>query len=126
MLIYKIIYSANILIAGFVGLVSLLSPSKAQYLVFADAFSESESVRITGALWTSICILSVCGLFFPDKFLVVFLLQFIYKSLWLLFGALPKILSKQYSKIPVGMSLFFLVYVLMLPFVIPFSKLFSN
>ncbi|MDX1919292.1 MAG: hypothetical protein SFU25_00995 [Candidatus Caenarcaniphilales bacterium] len=124
-MLYQIIYFANILIAGIVGIFCLFSPSKAKEAVFQNVFVESEAFRITGAFWTAIAILSALGLIWPQQFVFIFLIQLIYKALWLLFGALPKLFNKKTQEIPQGMAFFFLVYVLFLPFVIPFSRFFQ-
>ncbi|MBC8154142.1 MAG: hypothetical protein H7Z72_14660 [Bacteroidetes bacterium] len=55
---------------------------------------------------------------------LVLLFQLIYKSTWLLFVALPALLTNQ--PFPRGMAVFFVIWVLMLPFVIPWSTLFSR
>lgn len=124
MIVFQIIYFANVLIAGAVGTISLFSPRLAKETVFQGSFELSESIRIIGAFWCAIALLSLCGLFWPKKFVLVFLVQFLYKGLWLLTGALPKLIKKQNNKIPYAMSMFFLIYVLFLPFVIPFKELF--
>jgi len=68
-------------------------------------------------------ILSILGLFFPIKMSPVLLLQLIYKSSWLLFAALPAMM--QGNPFPKSMAIFFLIWVLVLPFVIPWKVLFS-
>jgi hypothetical protein len=118
LLVYKAVFVANVLIAGAVGSFALFSPDKAKSLVFQNAFQESEAIRITGAFWLAIAILSAFGIFYPLKFVLIFWIQFIYKGLWLAVGALPKIIQKRFSEIPLGMALFFLVYVLFLPLIL--------
>ena len=119
----KVIYVANLAIAGWVGVSSLFYPRRAQSSVFANAFVFSESFRLVGALWTAIAILSLVGIFYPEKMSVVLLMQLIYKGSWLLFAALPAII--QGESYPKPMSIFFLVWIVVLPFFIPWSYLFS-
>jgi len=71
----------------------------------------------------AIFLLSVLGLFFPQKMQVVSVFQLIYKSSWLLFAALPALLLHQ--QFPKGMVLFFVVWVIGLPFVIDWKWLFD-
>lgn len=55
-------------------------------------FAESAGWRvIVGALWTGILVLSLLGLREPLRYSPVLLLQLIYKSLWLVIYALPRL-----------------------------------
>ena len=118
----KLIYLANVLVAGWISITSLFYPKLAQQTVFTNAFAYSEAIRLVGALWGAIFILSLLGLFFPQKMSLVLFFQLIYKSSWLLFAALPAIINK--APYPKSMALFFLVWVLVLPFAIPWKQLF--
>ncbi len=62
--------------------------------VFEGNFAYSESIRLVGALWGGIFILSILGLFFPDQMRLVFLFQLVYESTWLLVAALPAYLGR--------------------------------
>jgi len=97
--------------------------NKAQISVFEGNFEYSESIRLVGALWLGITVLSILGLLFPEKMSVVFLFQLIYKGSWLIFAALPAIVNSQ--PYPKGMAVCFLVWVVVLPFVIPWKYLFT-
>ena len=124
MLGLKIVYIANILVAGWISITSLFYPKTAQVTIFESAFTYSESIRLVGALWGAIFLLSCLGLFYPKQMSLVLLFQLIYKSSWLLFAALPAILAKQ--AYPKSMTMFFVVWVVVLPFVIPWKELFST
>jgi len=120
----KIVYIANIIVAGWISISSLFFPKTALRTVFSNDFAYSESIRLVGALWGAIFILSVLGLFFPQKMQLVLLFQLIYKFSWLVFAALPAML---YSKpFPKGMAVFFVVWVVILPFVIDWKWLFDK
>lgn len=124
MIILRIIYIANILVAGWISITSLFRPNIAQTTVFEGAVAYSEVIRLVGALWGAIFILSILGLFFPNKMSLVFLFQLIYKSSWLVLVALPAIIqSKPYPK---GMAIFFVIWVIILPFVIPWKEIFTS
>ena len=123
MIALKIIYVTNILVAGWISITSLFSPKTAQLTVFENQFVYSESIRLVGALWFAIFILSILGLFFPEKMSLVLVFQLIYKSSWLLFAALPAIMNHQ--PYPKGMAIFFVIWVIVLPFVIPWKNIFS-
>lgn len=120
----KIVYLANILVAGWISISSLFFPQRAQMSVFEGAFAYSEAIRLVGALWGAIFLLSILGLFWPKSMSLVLVFQFIYKGSWLLFAALPAISSN--SPYPRGMAVFFLIWVLVLPFVIPWKDLLIN
>lgn len=124
LLLMKLVYAGNILVAGWISITSLFMPRTAQATVFSHDFAYSEVIRLIGALWGAIFVLSVLGLVYPRPMSLVFLFQLIYKSFWLLFGALPAIVTRQ--PYPKGMAIFFMVWVIVLPFVIPWRDLFSQ
>ena len=113
MIALYVVYLANILVAGWVSLTSLFAPERARQSVFEGTIAFSDSIRLVGALWFAIFVLSVLGLFFPKQMQLVLLFQAIYKSTWLLVVALP--LWRQGLPYPSGMAGFFLVWVLVLP-----------
>jgi hypothetical protein len=120
MIALKIIYIANIIVAGWISLTSMISPKKAAETVFQNAYESTEVIKLVGCLWFAITILSIFGLWRPISFSPILLVQLIYKGTWLLIVALPAIKNKQ--AYPTGMTLFFLIWVLILPFVIPWSE----
>jgi hypothetical protein len=119
----KIMYLANILVAGWISITSLFYPKTALTTVFNGAFAYSEAIRLVGALWGAIFILSILGLFFPQNMSLVLVFQLIYKSSWLVFAALPAAINNQ--PYPKGMAITFLVWVVILPFVIPWRAIFE-
>lgn len=119
----KIMYLANVVVAGSISISSLFYPKSALQTVFTGAFEYSEAIRLVGALWGAIFILSVVGLFFPRQMSLVFLFQLIYKSSWLLFAALPAMMRQE--PYPKAMASFFVAWVLILPFIIPWRDLFT-
>ncbi len=121
MTLMKLMYFANIGVAGAISITSLFYPKIAQRTVFTEAFEYSEAIRLVGALWLAIFLLSIVGLFYPKQMSLVFVFQLIYKSSWLLFAALPAILNNQ--QYPKSMAIFFVVWVILLPFVIPWKAL---
>lgn len=124
MVLLKIIYSANVLVAAWVGLSSLFFPSIATQTVFTGAYPPSQYIRLVGCLWLGIAFLSVLGLFRPVTFSPVLILQLFYKAIWLLVVALPAIMRHQ--QYPKAMAVFFLVWVLVIPVAIPYKELFAS
>jgi hypothetical protein len=101
----------------------LFFPKIAQATVFTNDFEYSEAIRLVGALWWAIFILSLIGLFLPMQMSLVLLFQLIYKFSWLMVAALPAMLNG--NPYPKSMALFFIVWVVILPFVIPWKDLFG-
>jgi hypothetical protein len=120
----KIIYTANIIVAGWISISCLFAPKLSQQTIFEGSFEYSEAIRLIGALWGAVFLLSIIGLIFPRQMSLILLFQLIYKSSWLLFAALPALLNKQ--PYPTGMAIFFVVWVFILPFVIPWKSLFNH
>lgn len=123
-MLIKLVYIANIIVAGWISFSSLFFPKSALATVFQNSFAYSESIRLVGALWGAIAILSMLGLFYPQRMSVVLLFQLIYKSTWLLAVALPAIING--NSYPKAMAVFFVVWVILLPFVIPWKYLFAS
>ena len=119
----RVIYFANILLAGWISITSIFNPQKAVYSIFENTVQYSEVIRLVGALWGAIFILSIVGLFYPVNMSLVLLFQVIYKGSWLLFVAVPAMINNQ--PYPKGMAMFFLIWVAVLPFVIPWKTLFT-
>ncbi len=120
MIALKIVYFANIIVAGWISITSTFFPRTSAVTVFQNAYQPTEVIRLVGCLWLAIAILSVLGLWKPISFSPILLVQLIYKGTWLLVVALPAIKNNQ--PYPSGMASFFLVWVLVLPFVIPWSE----
>ncbi|MEL6916653.1 MAG: hypothetical protein AAFO99_02875 [Bacteroidota bacterium] len=124
MITLKLMYLANIAVAGWISITSLFFPKKAALTVFSNAYGYSEVIRLVGALWSAIFILSIIGLFYPKKMALVLLFQLIYKGAWVLFVLLPALVNKQ--SYPRGMATFFIIWCALLPFVIPWKALFQG
>jgi hypothetical protein len=116
----KLVYIANIIVAGYIGITSLFFPKLSSATIFQNSYQTTDVIRLVGCLWLAIAVLSVLGLWRPITFSPVLLLQVIYKGSWLLVVAIPAI--KNNENYPSGMASFFLVWVLILPFVIPWNE----
>lgn len=119
MIAMKPVYIANIMVAGYIGITSLFAPQLSAATIFQKAYPTTDTIRLVGCLWLAIALLSVFGLWRPLTFSPILLLQLIYKGTWLLAVAVPAIKNNQ--NYPSGMAVFFLVWVLVLPFVIPWA-----
>ena len=106
---------------------TMLGGEKGGQLACQSKFPESEGFRtILGSLWTAILIGSVLGLFFPITMSALLLIQVIYKTLWLLVYAMPRILNQRTNEVPWGIASAFLVIIVSYPWIIPWAQLFGT
>ena len=119
----RIIYVLNIIVAGQIAISAMSNPKTAAMTTFGNAYQPTEVMKLVGCLWLGIAILSVLGLFKPITFSPVLLIQLIYKGTWLLVVALPAIRNNELY--PKAMASFFLVWVITLPFLIPWKSWFE-
>ncbi len=120
-MLLRLIYLANVLVAGWISLTSLFAPRRAVVTIFENTVAYSEAIRLVGALWGAIFLLSVVGVFYPRSVALVLVFQLIYKGSWLLFVAGPA--WRAGEAFPRGMAVFFVIWVVVLPFVIPWKTL---
>jgi len=120
MTLLKLVFLANMVVAGWIGITSLFFPKLSAVTIFQNSYQPTDIIRLVGCLWLGIALLSILGFWRPLIFSPVLLLQLVYKSMWLLIVALPAIKNKQ--TYPLGMSLFFLIWVVVLPFAIPWAE----
>jgi hypothetical protein len=120
-------YIFNIIVLIPIGLLTVLGGEKGGQLACQSKFPESEGFRtILGSLWIAILIGSVLGLFFPRTMSALLLIQVIYKTIWLLVYAMPRMLKQRGNEVPWGISLTFLVIIVSYPWVIPWEQLFGT
>ena len=117
----RIIYILNIIVAGQIAILALSNPKNSALTTFGNAYQPTEVIRLVGCLWLAIAILSIFGLWKPLTFVPVLLLQLIYKATWLLTVALPAF--RDDLPFPKTMALFFVAWVLVLPFLKPWKEL---
>lgn len=110
----------NVFVAGQIAFSALLNPQNSAITTFGNAYEPTEIIRLVGCFWLAIAVVSVLGLWKPITFAPVLLIQLIYKGTWLLIVALPAFRSgAAYPKI---MAMFFIVWVCVLPFLIPWKE----
>ncbi|MEM0991993.1 MAG: hypothetical protein AAF847_04640 [Bacteroidota bacterium] len=119
----RIIYILNIIVAGQIAISAIANPSYAAMTTFGKAYEPTEVMKLVGCLWLGIAILSVLGLFKPIIFSPVLLIQLIYKGTWLVLVALPAV--RHSLPYPKAMAAFFVVWVIVLPFLIPWKQWFA-
>ena len=118
----QVLFWANIIILVPIGFGTLLRPSLTDHGVFA----ESASWRtLVGSLWVGILACSVLGVVWPSNFAWLLVFQVIYKSVWLLVYAVPRVVAGRRQEIPSGIALSFVAIVLVWPWFIPWGQLFA-
>ena len=118
----QVLFWANILILVPIGFGTLLKASLTDHGVFA----ESAGWRtLVGSLWVGILACSALGVVWPSSFAWLLVFQVIYKSVWLLVYAAPRVLAGRRQEIPAGIALSFVVIVLVWPWFIPWCQLFA-
>ena len=116
-------YIFNIIILIPIGLMTMLGGEKGGQLACQRKFPESEGFRtLLGSLWTAILIGSVLGLFFPITMSALLLIQVIYKTLWLLVYAMPRMLNQRSNEVPWGIASTFLIIIVTYPWIIPWGS----
>ncbi len=90
--IFRIMHAINVFAAGIPGLLIVFFPAFAEQHVLWPA-QDYGTMTILGSIWLAIGVVSALGTAYPHKFLSVFLIQFIYKTIWLMSYVLPVLLS---------------------------------
>lgn len=121
MIALKLIYIANIFVAGSISFQALFFTKTGGRAVFNNTTQDDSMIKLVGGFWLAITVLSILGLWRPVNFSPVLILQFIYKGTWLLVVALPA--YKSNTPFASSMAVFFIVWVAILPFVIPWKTL---
>ncbi len=118
-LVVRLLCAANVLVAGVVGGLTLFAPVFTMRLLFSGTAEASARLGIVDSFWLVIAVLSGIGLVYPRPMLGVLVIQLGYKALWLLVVILSALFSGRGQSVPGGVAVFFLVWVIILPFVIP-------
>ncbi len=119
MIALRIIYILNIIVAGQIAISAISNPKNAALTTFGNAYQNTDVIKLVGCLWLSIAIISALGVWKPITFSPILLVQLIYKGTWLFVVAFPSIKSN--TPYPKEMSIFFLIWVIAIPFIIPWK-----
>lgn len=115
----QIAYLANLVILGPV-LVSMFRDAGTKEIrAFQSQVENSDGLRLlVASLWFAIFVLSIAGIFQPEAFVPVLLLQVIYKLVYLIAYVLPTARARGLNGIPQGLSLSFVLIVIAWPVLI--------
>ncbi len=119
----RLLYVANILGAGIPGAMTVFTPGLAQTYLFMHE-QDPMVMSILGCFWLSVSLFSILGLRNPLAFSAVFLLQALYKSIWLVGFGIPAALSGNLAAI--YLSSFFALEVLLFVLFTPYRYLLNE
>ncbi len=121
----RIMYGIAVVGAGAVGLMMLFAPRLAAQYVFAGSTTVSPYLQILGALWIALGTAALLGLFAPERFSTILLVQLIYKVAWLVVVALPALAAGNREPGLLFFTALFALWVVGLLFAVPFGYLFN-
>ena len=121
----KIMYVYTILGAGLSGLGILFVPEK---MMAMNKFAPQDPIMfgVVGSVWVAFGVLSVFGLRDPLKFVPVLLMQFCYKSIWIIGVVLPMLFKGNLSANDVMFVAVMSTYIIGDLIAIPFPYVFSK
>ncbi|CAN5771772.1 hypothetical protein BH23DEI1_BH23DEI1_16660 [soil metagenome] len=124
-LVMKVLFFANILWAGVPGLLITIFPKFAQtqilpYMV-GSVPQDMMTVRILSSIWLSVGLVSLFGLFNPLPVAAVFVVQIIYKVVWVSVAVLPALLQGETRALPLAVG--FVVMIVGFAFATPWAFL---
>ena len=126
-LVMKVVFFANVLWAGAPGLLITFFPKFAQsqilpYMV-GNVPQDMMTVRILSSIWLAVGLVSLFGLFNPLPVAGVFVVQIIYKVVWISVAVLPAFLQGETRALPLAVG--FVVMIVSFAFATPWSYLFG-
>ncbi|MEM9674934.1 MAG: hypothetical protein ACFB15_02605 [Cyclobacteriaceae bacterium] len=89
---FQRMYAINIIGAGIPGFLIVFFPDFAEQHVLWPG-QDRAVMAIVGSIWLAIGIASLLGIYRPLRFLGIFVVQLIYKLIWLTSSALPNIVA---------------------------------
>ena len=120
----KIMYLLTIIVAGGLGLLTILAPSATTSLLGISC--APATYGIVGSVYLAFGLLSILGLRDPLKFVPVLLLQMTYKTIWLLGVALPLVVKGSFPSSEISTVIIFLLIVIGDLIAIPFPYIITR
>lgn len=120
----RLMFAANVLGAGIPGFLVTFFPAFAQRYLFDGAAQDGLVFGVTGSVWFAIGLISVLGLRDPVQFAGVFLVQIVYKTVWITLVGLPAMF--QGDERASFFVVFFALVTLGFAFAVPWQQLFRG
>lgn len=124
--VLRTMYAINVIVCGAITSICLFFPDDAIDYLFRGTFagpSDVAIIRMVGSFSASIALVSLFGMFNFKAFRLVFLYQLIFAFVFLLAAVVPYIVNTHDA--PLGMISFLVVWMIVLPFVVPWKRMFS-
>lgn len=118
----RFMYGLNVFAAGVPGLLVLFGPESFMSSVSQDRLY----FGVLGSIWLSIGILSVVGLRYPLRFAAIFVVQIVYKVVWLVTVLLPLAVAGGLRFDAVPLVIFFLLAIVICLVATPYYYLFGG
>jgi hypothetical protein len=109
-------YAFNVLVLAPVVAALLTAPADRPLAAFSGLVDDSPALRwLVIALWSTILLGSLAGLFDPQSYRLILAAQICYKTIWLVGYALPVAKAQGLAALPWGVTGVFLFVVLVWP-----------
>ena len=89
----RLMFAANVVGAGVPGLLVTFFPTFAQRYLFDGVAQDDLVFGVTGSAWLAVGLISILGLRNPAPFAGVFVMQIVYKTVWISLVGLPAMSS---------------------------------
>ena len=109
--VFKVMYLLNVFGAGIPGFLIVCFPEFGEQNVLWES-QDYGVMTIVGSIWLAVGLCSILGFFQPYKFLAIFVMQLIYKSIWLLSFVLPAILN--HTGLPPAANITIAIFILLI------------
>ncbi len=117
-------YAANVVGAGVPGFLVVFFPQFAQAYMFGAVTQDGLLFGVTGSVWLAIGLLSALGLLYPLPLVGIFMVQIVYKTLWIATVGIP--LSLQGDPRALPFVIFFALITVGFVYAVPFGALFAR
>lgn len=120
----RVMFAANIIGGGIPGFLVTFFPEFAERAMFGAVAQDGLLFGVTGSVWLAIGLLSALGLVYPLQMIGVFMVQIVYKTIWILTVGIP--LSLQGDPRALPFVIFFALVTAGFIYAVPFRYLFTR
>lgn len=120
----RLMFAANIIGAGVPGLLVTFFPGFAREYLFDGVAQDGLVFGVTGSVWLAVGLISILGLRNPVPFAGIFMVQVVYKTVWITLVGLPAVAAG--DERAAFFVVFFALVTLGFAFAVPWSLLFRR
>ena len=122
----RVIYFLTFVGAGSNGLTAMFAPEVFKSLIFHGGQENPQTFAFLSSVLIGFGLVGLFGLFFPKNFVAVLVLQCLYKIVFLSSYTMRHLITGTMNMDELGMSVIFLVYVVLDILWIPWKEVFRN